>query len=62
MERAVLGGEKTKKYDEERAAEQNKRKRAEIMELEEKKRKINEESSMVLKSLDQKISDLRKAQ
>ena len=62
MERAVLGGEKTKKSDEERAAEQNKRKRAEIMELEEKMRKINEESSMVLKSQDQKISDLRKAQ
>ena len=51
-----------KKSDEERAAEQNKRKRAEIMELEEKKRKINEESSMVVKSLDQKISNLRKAQ
>ena len=54
-----LEEKRKQRSDEERASDEKKRKRMEIKELEDKKRKVMNEKDMCLRTIDQKLKDLR---
>ena len=54
-----LEEERKQRSDEERASDEKKRKRMEIKELEDNKLKIMNEKDMSLRTIDQRLKDLR---